>query len=218
VLAGKFDDPVAEVMTANLGAGVAHVLFAMFMVSFFAGLIAAQTAVSRVVWAYARDGVLPGSRVLVRLSGEDRLPVRSVLAVSGVITVLLFVGLSDNAFATLVTFTTGGFFIAFGFAIFGYLRRALAGQWTPGPFTLGRWSIPVAVLAAAWCVLEYVNLAYPRSGQSWFEAWGVLLMTVVAAVLGAIVYRMSAGAIGEWAERHRAQEGLEPEALVARGG
>jgi amino acid transporter len=37
VLAGKFDDPVTEVMTANLGSGVARVLFAMFMVSFFAG-------------------------------------------------------------------------------------------------------------------------------------------------------------------------------------
>jgi amino acid transporter len=218
VLAGKVEDPVADVMTANLGAGVAHALFAMFMVSFFAGLIAAQTAVSRVVWAYARDGVLPGSRSLVKLSGDDRLPVRSVLAVSAVVTVLLFVGLSDNAFATLVTFTTGGFFIAFGFAIFGYLRRALAGEWRPGPFTLGRWSIPIALVAAAWCVFMYIDLAYPRSGQSWFEAWGVLLMTVVAAVLGAIVYRSVAGGVRVWAERQRADTAaLESEAAVAGG-
>jgi amino acid transporter len=141
----------------------------------------------------------------VQLSGEDRLPVRSVLAVSGVVTALLFVGLSDNAFATLVTFTTGGFFIAFGFAIFGYLRHEFRGEWKPGPFSLGRWAVPVGVLAAAWCVLEYINLAYPRSGQSWFEAWGVLLMTALAAVLGAVVYRMSSGGIALWAARHRAE-------------
>jgi amino acid transporter len=188
VLAGKYDDPVTATIVAALGNGASHPLFAGFVISFFAGLVAAQTAVSRVMWAYARDDVLPGSKALVQLSGDDQLPVRAILATTAVISLLLLVGLSDNVFATLITFTTGGFFIAFSFAVLGYLRLKLSGRWEPGPFTLSRSAVPVAIVAALWCILEFVNVAWPRGGLPWFESWGVLLMTLLFGVLGLLVF------------------------------
>lgn len=211
VLSGKYDDPVVFTVTHALGSGFGHVLFAGFTISFFAGLTAAQTAVSRVVWAFARDGVVPGARGLVALAGKDLLPVRAILLVSAVIGLLLLVGLSDNVFATLITFTTGGFFIAFSLAVGGYLVHKLTGRWQPGPFTLGRWQVPVAVLAMAWCVGEYVNVAWPRGGLPWFEQWGVLMMTVLASAVGYVIYRSVHTQVSEW--RHAPAE--EPSAQVA---
>lgn len=200
VLSGKYDDPVVATIVAALGNGASHPLFFGFIISFFAGLVAAQTAVSRVVWAYARDGVLPGSRSLVQLTGADGLPVRAIFAATAVIGLLLFVGLSDNVFATLITFTTGGFFIAFSFAVFGYLRLKLSDRWEPGEFRLGATAVPVALLAAAWCVGEFINVAWPRSGLPWFESWGVLLMTAVFATLGVIVYSGMRSRINTWTD------------------
>jgi amino acid transporter len=200
VLAGKYDDPVVSTITAALGGGISHWLFFAFIVSFFAGLVAAQTAVSRVVWAYARDGVLPGSRSLIQLTGHDDLPVRAIFAATSVIGLLLFVGLSDNVFATLITFTTGGFFIAFSFAVFGYLRLKLTGRWQPGEFRLGASAVPVAILAAVWCVGEFINVAWPRGGLPWFESWGVLLMTAVFGAIGVVFYSLIRGRIETWNE------------------
>jgi amino acid transporter len=187
-ISGSEEDPVVSTIVLALGETWARPLFVLFMISFFAGLVAAETAVSRVIWAYARDNVLPGSRSLVALSGEDRLPVRATLATAGVVGILLLVGLQHNVFGTLVTFTTGGFFIVFSLAIGGYLYRKSKGQWVDGPFTLGRWSVPVAVVAIVWSVLEFVNIAWPRGGLPWYESWGVILMIGVAAVVGAVVY------------------------------
>jgi amino acid transporter len=200
VLSGKYDDPVVSTIVAALGNGASHPLFFAFIISFFAGLVAAQTAVSRVVWAYARDEVLPGSRALIKLTGHDELPVRAIFAATGVIGLLLFVGLSDNVFATLITFTTGGFFIAFSFAVFGYLRLKLGGRWQPGEFRLGASAVPVALLAAVWCVGEFINVAWPRSGLPWFESWGVLLMTAVFGGIGLLVYGGIRARIETWVD------------------
>jgi amino acid transporter len=198
VLSGSVSDPVSTTIEDAIGSGVSHALFAMFMVSFFAGMIAAQTAVSRVVWAYSRDGVLPASRALVKLEGRDQLPVRAIVVVSLVVAVLCLVGFSANAFTLLVSFTTGGFFVAFSFALLGYLRQRLRGDWEPGTFNLKGWGVLVATLAAIYAAAEYVNVAWPRGGQSWFQAWGVLIMTAVAGAAGALLYRSVRGGVARW--------------------
>jgi amino acid transporter len=187
-IVGSDQDPVVNTIVLALGEGWARPLFVLFMISFFAGLCAAETAVSRVIWAYARDKVLPGSSHMVQLSGHDRLPVRATLATAVVICVLLLFGLQPNVFSTLVTFTTGGFFIVFSLAVGGFLYRKLNGQWRDGSFSLGGAAVTVAILALIWSVLEFVNIAWPRSGAPWYESWGVLLMIAAAGIVGALVY------------------------------
>jgi amino acid transporter len=187
-IVGSDQDPVVNTIVLALGEGWARPLFVLFMISFFAGLCAAETAVSRVIWAYARDKVLPGSSHMVQLSGQDRLPVRATLATAVVICVLLLFGLQPNVFSTLVTFTTGGFFIVFSLAVGGFLYRKLNGQWRDGSFSLGSAAVPVAMLALIWSALEFVNIAWPRSGAPWYESWGVLLMIAAAGIVGALVY------------------------------
>ena len=59
------------------------------MIGFLASFLALQTSASRVIWSYARDGALPGSRVLSRLSTGARLPTAAIL-VTTVIGAALF--------------------------------------------------------------------------------------------------------------------------------
>jgi cation transport ATPase len=126
------------------------------------------------------------------------LPVRAILTVSVVVSVLCLVGFSSNAFTLLVSFTTGGFFVAFSFAIFGYLYQKFHSSWQSAAFNLKGWGVAVAILAAAYTVLEYINIAWPRGGQSWFSAWGVLIMTAVAGASGALLYRSVRTQVAHW--------------------
>ena len=79
VAEGAVADPVYETLTTALGHGVARPVEVMFVIGFLASFLALQTSASRVIWAYARDGGLPGSGALRKLSAGDRLPINAIL-------------------------------------------------------------------------------------------------------------------------------------------
>jgi amino acid transporter len=188
VISGTDGDPVVSTIVLALGETWARPLFGLFAISFFAGLVSVQTTLSRTVWAFARDGVLPFSKSLVPLAGPERLPVKATVAVAVIGAVVLLIGLQENVFATLVTFTTGGFFIVFLLALGCFLYRKLKGQWQDGPWTLGRFAVPVTIFGLIWSALEFVNIAWPRPDLPWYEAWGVIIMMGLVALIGIAVY------------------------------
>ena len=68
VISGEVADPVADTISFQLGDDITRPLFCLFIVGFTASLLAIQTNCSRVMWAFARADVLPGSSVLRKLS------------------------------------------------------------------------------------------------------------------------------------------------------
>jgi hypothetical protein len=78
----------------------------------------------------------------------------------------------------------------------------------PGPFTLGRASQLVTAIASIWIVFELINVWWPRSPSlPWYQNWGVLLVTVVLAILGVVAYL--------FAPRHDGRVGAAPPAELA---
>ncbi|MBW3652197.1 MAG: APC family permease [Actinobacteria bacterium] len=184
-MAGGVADPIAATITAHLGAGVATPLFAMVVLAFIAGIAAVQAAVSRVIFSLARDGELPAAAWLGRLSGEYRLP-RNAIAASAVAAAAFgLVTLSENAFATLLSIATVGFYIAFAFPVMASLRVRLRGGWRRGEWNIGRLGLAVNVAAAAWLAFEIVNIAWPRlPDAAWYVNYGALLMVAIVALAG----------------------------------
>jgi amino acid transporter len=188
VLSGKVDDPIIATLTAQLGSGVAKPLFAVVVLAFVAGIVAVQASVARVLFAFGRDGELPASPWLCRLSGPGRIPRNAVVASGGAGGALLVVALSDNAYATLISMATVGFYISFAFPVLGALRARLLRRWEPGPFQLGRFGLAVNAIAAGWLVFEIVNIAWPRlPGTPWYVNYGAALMVVLIAAVGLVV-------------------------------
>ncbi len=187
-IAGDIADPISATVTAQLGSGLAKPLFALVVLAFVAGIAAVQAAVSRVLFALARDRELPAASWLGELSGRDRLP-RNAIGLSAVAAaVLLLIALSDNAYATFISMATVGFYIAFAFPVFACLRARLTGRWEPGSWTIGRWGLAVNLVAAAWLSFEIVNIAWPRlPGTPWYVNYGALAMIVVVGLGGVLV-------------------------------
>jgi amino acid transporter len=188
VLAGKDADPVASTLATQLGSGITKPLFIVITIGFFASLVAIQAAVSRVIYAFARDEVLPAASFLRRLSREDRLPINALLVTAVFSAALLsFTGSKLNT--TLVSFTTGGFYIAFAFPLLGALYVRSRGGLRRAPFSLGGWGLPLNLIAAVWVVAEIVNIGWPRSpGTPWYQNYGVVVMFAVIGLIGIAAY------------------------------
>jgi amino acid transporter len=128
---------------STMPAALKDVLFVGIVIANYLCGLAGLTSTSRMVFAFSRDGGLPASHYLRKVSHRFRTPAHAVW-VSAVLAVL--VTLYTPAFATL----------AAGCAVFLYLSYAspvIAGlfaegkSWTKfGPFTLGTWSKPFAAI------------------------------------------------------------------------
>lgn len=189
VMASQAGDPVTSTLVAHFGTSVGRPLLIMFVIGFLSSFLAVQAAVSRCVWGSARDGALPGSRLLEKLAGPERLPVFAI-GLTGVVAACLVLVAGSELYSVLVNFTTIGFYVAFGVPVVGAALSRLRGTWTPGAFTLGRWGAPITYLAAIWIILQTVNIAWPRPapGVPWYVTWSMVITTGVLAVIGVAVY------------------------------
>jgi amino acid transporter len=186
VMNGSIADPVASTLEAAMGSGIGRVLLAMLAIGFTASLIAVQAAVSRAIWAGARDGALPG-KILARLTGPENLP-RHAIALTAIIAgPLLFISTS-KVYTLLLSFGNAGFYISFALPVVALALLKLRGQWIPGNYTLGSLSKPITYIAAIWITLQTINIAWPRDLYGvWYLNWGLVIMTVVVGTIGAAV-------------------------------
>jgi len=206
VIAGDVADPVAETITAQLGSGVTRPLFFLFILGFMASALALQASASRMIWSFAREGVLPGSGVLRRLSSGDRLPINAIVLAGVVAALLLITTQSEDIYFTLISFTVGGFYIAFAFPLIASVLARREGRLSSGPWSLGAKAAPIALVASVWAVFEFVNIAWPRATDlPWYQEYGVVLMVVVIGLLGLAVYSSVRGNVRLADERLKAR-------------
>lgn len=190
VLAGRVADPVTTTLQAHFGNVIGRPLLVVFVIGYLASFLAVQAAVSRTIWASARDRALPASRVLGRLAGRERLPVYAIASTGLGAAVFVFLT-GSQLYSILVNFTTIGFYIAFGIPVWGAAVAHLRGSWQPGRFSLGRFSAPVTYAASFWLLLQTVNIAWPRQTENpWYVDWSMVLTLAVVTVVGVVVYRM----------------------------
>jgi amino acid transporter len=189
-VSGESIDPAADAIIGALGVNITQPLFGLIVIGFLASMMAAQTSASRVIWSFSRDGVLPASGTLSKLSKRHQYPVNAIFAAFLVSVVVLVVALfSAQVYSTLVAFSTAGFFIAFALPIIALLVARMRGKWIPGPVTLGRWAGPIVVIAAAWTIFETINIIWPRNPQfEWYQNYSVPLALLVVAILGVLTW------------------------------
>jgi amino acid transporter len=178
----------------------------MFFINYVCGL-AAVTSTSRMMFAFARDGGLPGSKWLRKVNAAHRTP-GTAIWVSAALAIL--VTLYGDAFTVLSA----------GSAVFLFVSYAMptaAGIWAEGrtwtekgPFQLGWLSKPFAVAAVFGAlVLAYVGIQPPNEKVIYVM---VALLVVLLAIwyVGGVRKSFSGPPIGGLTkERERALEGIE---------
>lgn len=144
--------------------------------------LAGMTSLSRMIYAFARDGGIPGvSKFLRQVSPKHRTPGAAIWVGAALCFVLGWVAGSDaNAYIVLAS----------GCAVFlyvSYIMPIAAGvlaegkTWTKkGPFNLGAWSKPIGVLAViGGAVLAFVGFQPPYQLVGQFLAGAIVALIVI---------------------------------------
>lgn len=115
---------------------------------------------SRVVFAFARDNALPGSRYWKILNPHTQTPVNAVWLVMVCAGICGVLGFSTAALTSLAGSAVIGLYVSYAAPI---LLRITSGRdkLVPGPFSLGKWYLPIGIVAVAWVSFICVLLMFP---------------------------------------------------------
>jgi amino acid transporter len=117
------------------------------------------TSTSRMIYAFARDGGVPFSRLWRKVDPKHLTPAPAVwLAVS----VAFLVAISSGAFSLITSMSTVGLYVSYILPIYLGWRARRSGAWVGmGPWNLGRFSGAVNIAAMAWTVFICLILVMP---------------------------------------------------------
>jgi amino acid transporter len=180
--------PALFVMRRALGEAWGRAALGLAIIAMWFCGLSAVTSASRTLFAFARDGGLPASSWLRRVSVTHRIPhVAVVVCLGAVLAVgLASAGLSDDQFLAVASVATIAVYVSYVIPIaLGAVARS-RGRWRRlGPWNLGPFGVWVAWGAVLWtaCVLGVAGL--PHNGVYLWLLLGVsLALVLVYAAFG----------------------------------
>ncbi|KAI0701617.1 APC amino acid permease [Earliella scabrosa] len=187
ILSNPIGQPMATILFNSLGRnGTLAVWSIVVFVQFLMGS-SILTAASRQIFAFARDKALPLSRTIYRVHPRTQTPVNAVWAsalVALLLGLLAFAGPSANS--AIFSLAIAGQYTAYSIPI---LSRFLGGRtWTPGPFSLGRFGLPVAIVAVAWMAFSVVILAFPMAPAPDAQGMNYMIVVIGGWIVLCLVY------------------------------
>lgn len=167
---------VLYVAYANLEATVAHLVAVIIGVAMWLCGLASITSMSRMWFAFARDGGMPGHALIARIHPQWRTPVWAIVITSGFAVLLTIYA---ALYSVVVAISTTALYLAYAIPIALNLRNRMrgSGEYTTrvtAPWNLGRWSAPLNLIAVAWVAFITVLFSIPPNELA---GWSMLLLT-----------------------------------------
>ena len=163
------DGTAVSVIESALSSGLAKLVLVIATVGqLFCGM-GCVAASSRMVFAFSRDGAVPGHHLWRRLN-KNRTPTWSVLFVVGfalVITIPALFGTSAGvpvAFFAVTSISTIGLYIAYVLPVF--LRWRMGSSFEPGVWNLGKHYKWINLVAIVWVTLCVIIFCLPLSPEA----------------------------------------------------
>ncbi|KAL2161694.1 hypothetical protein VTH06DRAFT_8256 [Thermothelomyces fergusii] len=153
------EQPVALLYLRALGpAPAVFFTLAGFVVMTMSGVSSLQGG-SRAVFALARDDLVPFSGVLRRVTARARTPLAATWAYAAAVVTVNLLGLASHAaVAAVFGVCTAAFNTTY---IMTIVCRMAYGRFERGPWHLGRWSVPVGLVAVGWNAFISVIFFFP---------------------------------------------------------
>jgi amino acid transporter len=158
------DNAFAELLKLRLGPAMGNAIVFLVAGAMWLCGLASLTSASRMVYAFARDGGLPFSKVWAKVSPRHQTPSNAIWALAGL---ALLLALWVSLYSAVVSLAVIALYISYGLPIVARLYARYKGhEGPPGPWNLGRLSVPVAVCAVAWIAFISVLFVLPPNGQA----------------------------------------------------
>jgi amino acid permease (GABA permease) len=179
--------PPAQIFVDAVGATGGKLLLVVVIVAqLFCGM-SSVTANSRMIYAFSRDGALPGSRFWHQVNPRTRTPTNGVwLAAAGALILGLPYLWNSTAYAAVTSIAVIGLYVAYVLPTF--LRLRLGAEFRRGPWHLGRWSRPIGIVAVTWVVIITILFMLPTASPITGTNFNYTVIAVVAVLGFAAIY------------------------------
>lgn len=176
---------VLYLVYANLPAAGAHLVAVIIVVAMWLCGLSSITSMSRMWFAFARDGGMPGYTLVRRIHPRWRTPIWSIVITSA-LAILLTVYAA--LYSVVVAISTTALYLAYAIPIGLNLRNKLRrrGEYTTprlAPWSLGRWGVPLNAIALAWVACITVLFSIPPNELA---GWSILALAVFMALYWAL--------------------------------
>lgn len=196
VIRGENADPIGQSLNEAFGTGGSRAIMLIVVVSFFSCALSLQAAASRLIYSYARDGMIFAQKSLSKMNPNTGMAPTALITAAALPIIFVLTDLFlPGGISRLVAFASVGIYIAFQMVVLAALRARMGG-WTPaGKWTMGGAGMLVNILALAYGLFAiYLMLkSYGIEGGSFVDNYIVLVEVLIVIGVG-LVYMLISGA------------------------
>ncbi|WP_416403491.1 APC family permease [Arthrobacter sp. LFS091] len=201
---GAADGGLQYIVLSVLGGPFGKAFLACIVVAVMVCTLAVHAAAIRMMFAMARDNNLPFSRQLSKVHPTRKTPTVAAIVIGVVAVIPLLVNISQPAiFTILSSISIVLIYLSYLLVTVPMLRRRFLKKWPlkddgsePG-FSLGKWGLPVNILAVLWGGAMTLNLVWPRPEIynsvppfEWYLQWGGVMFVAAVVIGGTLLYRL----------------------------
>jgi len=158
--------------------------------------LAVHSGAVRLMFAMGRDGCLPFSKSLSRVSLKTHTPIAATLLCGSGAIIILAVNLQLPKVFELVTsiailWANLAYWIVVAVQLKNRLRSTRNTVNTGSRFSMGKWGLPINILALIWSTFMVVNVSWPRTatyGLEWYNQYAAWIYTAALIALGVFIY------------------------------
>jgi len=181
--------PMATILFNSLGQKGTMALWAIVVVVQYMMGSSMLLAASRQSFAFSRDGALPFSNYLYRMNSYTKTPVNTVwfsAICAALLGLLAFAG--PAAISAIFSVSVVGLYVAYSIPIVARFAFSSTNDFKPGPFYLGRWGLPVAILAVGFMSLINVVFLFPSTPQTDSADMNYSVVVMGAVIGGSLLW------------------------------
>jgi amino acid transporter len=168
-----------------------NVIFAIIVCT-----LAVHSGSVRLMFAMGRDGCLPFSKSLSKVSPKTQVPVLATLLCGLGAIIILAMNLQFPKVFELVTsiamlWANLAYWIVVALQLKNRFISARSGVDMGARFKLGKWGFPVNILALIWSTFMVINVSWPRTatyGLEWYHQYAAWIYTAGLICVGVFIY------------------------------
>jgi amino acid transporter len=205
--------PPAQIWDVAIGGTGAKLLLLIAIgAQLFCGM-SSVTANSRMIYAFSRDGALPGSNLWHQVNKRTRTPTNAIwLAAGGAFILALPYLWNGAAYAAVTSIAVIGLYIAYVLPTFLRLRRGE--EFKRGPWHLGRWSYVVGWIAVVWVAFITILFMLPTANPIGVGNFNYTVVAVLVVLGFAGIYWLVSAR--NWFKGPKVQGSAEELAAIER--
>lgn len=193
---GNINGGLPMLVKTVLGGTAGRLFLCIVIFAIVVCTLAVQSGTVRLMFAMGRDECLPFSKSLSRVAEKTQTPVTATVVCGLAAILILAINLQFPKVFELVTsiailWANLAYWIVVALQLKNRITRPGHGSDPHAKFSLGKWGLPVNILAFLWSSFMVINVSWPRTatyGSEWYQQYSAWIYTAGLIGIGVIIY------------------------------